>query len=220
MVAVPKPEGTKCFPDPGRRSSSSWQQISNGNSIGRLVVVIFIQVHTVLYNINSQPLYLLAVVTRPWALKAPSLKMQGARRERSPCGSQRGSYAFLIEEGLRPGTRTAIATVLEGWSSQIMGVLCHFAILVLFSFVQGFVKHLHRFTPFRGVGHWSSWESATLPSESIVLTDHRHTPENRRHRLPGPSQRISFRDGRCLSSERVYWPEDQECHTLLTKVCT
>ena len=40
MVAVQKPEGTKCFPDPGKRSS--WQHMSNDNLIGRLVLVIII----------------------------------------------------------------------------------------------------------------------------------------------------------------------------------
>ena len=74
------------------------------------------------------------------------------------------------------------------------------------------------------VGSWSSWNSARLPSQSVAFTDHRiphKTPATRRHShiLPGPHQRISARDMRCLSTEQVFWPEDEECHSLLTKVC-
>ena len=78
-----------------------------------------------------------------------------------------------------------------------------------------------------GIGHsWSAW-SPVFPSDTVVPGQHRgprgpHFPrgggQSGRHRLPGPDQRIPRRDESCLSSERVFWPEDGQCHTLLTKV--
>lgn len=166
MVPVQKPEGTKCFPDPARRSSSSssssWQQISNGNLIG-----------------SGKP---------SLGFDKPYIENAGCARGKVPVRKPEGIVCL-------PDRGGSSSWQLNGNGNGVG----------------------------RGVGHsWSSWESVAPPSESLVFTDHRSnpphtTPENRRHRLPGPRQRISFRDERCLSSERVFWPEDEECHTLLTK---